>query len=373
MPAAGARTGRAILTFPASRSSRARDHAVRVLIVKRDKLGDLLLTTPVVAHLASALPHVQIHLLANDYNAWVVDAHPALARLWVYPRVRHQGRLRPVAALAQLPLALRLRRAGFDWAIAMGGEESPRAVRRAIATGARRVVSYAADPARYGAGLTDPLPIPAGGHEIARMMALLAPLGIEPPPSVPPPAYRWPAEGEVFARRWLARQGLARGGYIVLGIGARFACKQPTFEQILRWSARFHAQWRLSTVFLWTPGRSDAPLYPGDDELAARVRESRVPHLHPHRGTLSEALALIAHARTSIIPDSGLMHFAAASAGGVIGLFADPNAAGSAERWGPVGPRARYLEARHAVADLSDDAVIAALDELVADSPVVAR
>jgi ADP-heptose:LPS heptosyltransferase len=345
---------------------------VRVLIVKRDKIGDLLLTTPILAHLAAELPQAEIHLLANDYNAWVVEAHPAIARLWVYPRVRHEGRLRPAAALAHLPLALNLRRARFDWAIAMGGEESPRAVRRAIATGARRVVAYAADPARYGRGLTDPLPTPAAGHEIARMLALLAPLGVAAAARAPAPVYRWPAEGEAFAQRWLAARGLARGGYIVLGIGARFACKQPTLEQIVRWSARFHAQWRLSTVFLWTPGRDDAPLYPGDDALAARVVASGLPHLHPHRGTLAQALALIANARTTIVPDSGLMHFAAASAGGVLGLFADPPAAGAAERWGPVGPRARYLEARTSVADLADDAVVAALDALIADSPVAA-
>jgi heptosyltransferase III len=345
---------------------------VRVLIVKRDKIGDLLLTTPILAHLAAGLPRAEIHLLANDYNAWVVEAHPALTRLWVYPRVRHAGRLRPAAAFAHLPLAWNLRRARFDWAIAMGGEESPRAVRRAIASGARRVVAYVADPARYGAGLTDPLPIPSGGHEIARMMALLAPLGIAVAGPAAAPVYRWPAEGEEFARRWLAANGLARGGYIVLGIGARFACKQPTLEQIVRWSARFHARWRLSTVFLWTPGPVDAPLYRGDDALAARVVASGLAHVHPHRGTLAQALALIANARTTIIPDSGLMHFAAASAGGVLGLFADPLEAGSAERWGPVGPRARCLEARTSVAEICDDAVVAAVDALIAASPVAA-
>ena len=67
---------------------------MRILVVKRDKLGDLLLTTPVLAHLAAARPEVELHLLANDYNAWVVAGHPALARVWVYPRVKHGGRVR---------------------------------------------------------------------------------------------------------------------------------------------------------------------------------------------------------------------------------------------------------------------------------------
>lgn len=345
---------------------------MRVLIVKRDKLGDLLLTTAVFAHLKAARPDAEIHLLANDYNAWVARDDPALARIWVYPRVRHDGHVRPAAVFAQLPLAWKLRRASFDWAIAMGGEESPRAVWRAIATGARRVAAYVRDPARYGRGLTDPLPVPSAGHEIMRMMSLLAPLRIEPPARAPVPAYRWPVEGEAFARRWLAARGLARGRYIVLGIGARFACKQPTFEQILRWTTRFRDRWALPTVFLSTPGSTAAAFYRGDDEIANRLRARGLPHVHPHRGTLAEALALIADARTSIVPDSGLMHFAAASRGGVVGLFADPQSTGAADRWGPVGPRAHFLQARNAVAEIPDDAIIAAVEQLVADSPALA-
>ena len=340
---------------------------MRVLVVKRDKLGDLLLTTAVLAHMKAMQPDIELHLLANDYNAWVARDDPALARIWIYRRTRDAGRLRPAAALAQLPLSWKLRRARFDWAIAMGGEESPRAVRRAIATGARRVVAYVRDPRRYGRRLTDPLPVPSSGHEIARMLALLAPLRIPAPVHTPAPAYRWPADGEAFAQRWLAERGLARGRYVVLGIGARFACKQPTFAQIVRWSRQFHERWEMQTVFLWTPGQVDAGFYRGDDDIAARVIAERLPWLHPHRGTLSEALALVAHAATSIMPDSGLMHFAAASHGGVVGLFADPAETGAAERWGPVGKRARFLVAPHAVAEISDDAVIDALEPLLAD------
>jgi ADP-heptose:LPS heptosyltransferase len=340
---------------------------MRVLVVKRDKLGDLLLSSAVFAHMKAMRPQIELHLLANDYNAWVARDDPALARTWIFRRVRDAGRLRPGAAITQLPLLLQLRRARFDWAIAMGGEESPRAVRRAIATGARRVVAYVRDPGRYGRRLTDPLPEPPGGHEIARMLGLLAPLRIAPPAHMPVPAYRWPAEGAAFAGRWLAERGIVRGRYIVLGIGARFACKQPTFEQIIGWSRRFRERFAMPTVFLWTPGRTDAGFYRGDDDVAARVIAERAPGLHAHRGTLSEALALIAGAATSIMPDSGLMHFAAASPGGVVGLFADAVETGAPERWGPVGERARFLQAPRAVAEIPDDAVIAALEPLVAD------
>jgi len=339
---------------------------MRILVVKRDKLGDLLLTTPVLAHLAAARPGDELHLLANDYNAWVVAGHPALARVWVYPRVKHGGRVRVGAALAHLPLAWQLSRARFDVAIAMGGEESPRAIRRALATGARRVIGYAADPAGYGARLTDALPPPSAGHEVDRMMALLAPLGVAPPAAVPAPAWTPSAPTTDRARGWLAGQGLAPDRFILLGLNARFACKQPDPAQVARWTAHWQTTWGLPTVLVWTPGRRDDRHYPGDDELAARVLAQTPPFVRPHVGSFDQALGLAALARTTVAPDSGLMHFAAASPGGVLGLFADPARAGSAERWAPLGPRAAFLEAPLAVSELADDDVHAALAPLAA-------
>ncbi len=342
---------------------------MRILIVKRDKLGDLLLATSVLAHLASARPDAEIHLLANDYNAWVACDHPALARCWVYPRVRHGGRVRLRAALAQLPLALALAAQRFDVAIAMGGDETPRGIRRAIATGAHRVVAYAAEPSRYGKRLTDPLPLPVSGHEVARMGALLAPLSIAPPVSWPWPRYALPETGHAFAHAWLATRGLARDRYVVLGLGARRAKKQPSADQIARWSERFAHEFGLATVFMWTPGKSDNPLYPGDDDIAAPLLARALPHLHPFRGPIPEALGLIFNARTSVLPDSGLMHFAAASPGGVLGLFADPADSAPAARWAPLGPRALHIEAERRIAELDDKAILAPLAPLLVASP----
>lgn len=68
---------------------------MKILVLKRDKIGDLLLTTPLFAQLKLALPgaRVETHLLANDYNAWVAAGNPHLDRIWVYRRVRNRGRV----------------------------------------------------------------------------------------------------------------------------------------------------------------------------------------------------------------------------------------------------------------------------------------
>jgi ADP-heptose:LPS heptosyltransferase len=345
-------------------SRRSAAPIVRVLIIKRDKLGDLLLTRPVITRLAAAVPQAEIHLLANDYNAWVASDHPALARTWIYPRVRNDGRVHAGAALAQIPLGWRLVRARFDAALVMGGDESHRAIRRALATRATRVVAYASEPARYGRRLTDPLPPPRDGHEVARMLALLAPLGVAPS-AVEAPTFTPPADALAFAATWLPARGLAAGQYVVIGLGARKAKKQPTAEQVARWATRIFAEHGLAAVLMWTPGTASNAGYPGDDALAQAIVDRGLAHVHPFRGPIREALGLISSARTSVMPDSGLMHFAAASAGGVLGLFADPLDSAPAARWAPLGPRARHLEAPRRVSELADADVFRVLDPLL--------
>ena len=318
-------------------------------------------------HARTCWPDAELHVLANDYNAWVVRDHPAVTRLWVYPRVRHAGRIRLAAALAYPGLALALRAQRFDWAIVAGGDESPRGIKRALATRAVRTVAYAADRARYGARLTDPL-WPAQGHELERMLRELAVLGAPLPERPGTPTFLVPSEWRAAADAWLAARGLVRGGFIVLGLGARRAKKQPGVEQIARWTTAWHARWGLPTVFMWTPGKGDNPLYPGDDDVALPVVARKLPHLVPFRGPIPDAIALIDAARASLIPDSGLMHFAAAAPGGVVGLFAAPEESAPAARWAPLGPRATWLEAERAVSELPDDVVHAAMARLV-DAP----
>lgn len=356
-----------ILGYGIRQSARAENRAAteqpRILILKRDKLGDMLLATPMLACLRQHFPEARIDVLANTYNAWVLDGNPHINKVWAYEKVREGARLRPWAALAQVRQVLELRRQRYDWIIVANGEFSHRAITRAAWLGGRRVVAYAEALARP-ACLTDGLTPPSGVHEARRMLGLLAPLGISPPEQTPPVHYALPDSAADFALAWLAERGLRPGHYITLGLGARRAKRQPSAEQVQRWTHYFYQHWGLQTVFMWTPGRSDNPLYPGDDDIAQPVLDANMPWLHPFRGPIKPALGLIWHGRTSLFPDSGLMHFAAASPGGVLGFFAEIDASPPPAQWSPVGPRARWLEAAKTLADLSDETVFAALETL---------
>jgi len=334
----------------------------RILVLKRDKLGDMLLTTPLLAVLRQRLPGAAIEVLASDYNAWVLGGNPHVDRVWVYRRSRVGNSISVVGGLQQAILGARLRFEHFDVAIAAQGESSPRAARRARWVGAARTIAYV-DPGEPR--VSDPISPPASGHERDRMIGLLAPLGIGIPADPPTPLFAPPQPLLAQAARSLEAQGLVAGRYAIIGLGARRAAKQPDKGQVLRWSAWLKRVHGLDTVFMWTPGRSDNPHYPGDDDVAKPVLAQAPDWLHPFRGPLWSALGLVWHARVSIFPDSGLMHFAAASPGGVLGLFAQADVSPPPSRWAPLGPKARWLEARQAVGELDDEAVFARLGEML--------
>lgn len=338
---------------------------MKVLVIKRDKLGDLLLAAPMLAQLKRAVPGVEVHLLANDYNAWVVEGNPDVDRTWVYRRVRSGGRVSLGAAWNGLRQGFELRAERFDWVIVANGDESPRAIKRGLSVKGRRTVAVCGVASNFP-GLSDPLPVEHSLHEVERMLRLLGPLGVPMPATADTPRYVLPAPSAAFAAQWLKERNLNPGGYVVLGLGARRPKKQPSTNQVLVWSAHFKREWGLDTVFMWTPGKSDDPLYPGDDATAQPVLDAQAPQILPHRGPIREALGLIWNARTSLFPDSGLMHFAAASPGGVLGFFAETDVSPHPRQWGPRGERAGYLEAEKSVQELGDEAVMQAVARLVA-------
>jgi ADP-heptose:LPS heptosyltransferase len=334
---------------------------MKILVVKRDKIGDLVLATPLLRVLRAALPEARIELLASDYNAWLLRGNRDVDRVWTYRRSRVGSRVSVAGALQQAILMARLRLQRYDVAIAAGGEISPRAARRAAFAGARRTIAYAGEEGPF---VSDPLSAPRSGHERDRMIGLLSPLGIRAPEAPPLPAHEPSRESLEQARSWLAARGLSPRGYIVMGLGARRPQRRPEPEQVIRWSRRVRAALGLQTLLMWTPGRGDNPVYPGDDDVAEPVLAADLPGLHPFRGDLQGAVALVWHARTSIFPDSGLMHLAAASPGGVLGLFAQTDTSPHPSQWGPLGVNVDYLEAPARVAELDDDRVLERLTRL---------
>ena len=345
---------------------------MKVLILKRDKVGDMLLVTPMLEHLRRSLPQARIHMLANDYNAWVIEGNRNIDRLWIYPRVRHGASLRPLALFEQAWQVLALRRQKFDVAIAAGGVVSPRAVGRIVRLGARRTVAYA------GAGpdadnpvfrkISDPIAYDRSLHEVESNLRLLAPLGVPMPTATLHPSYDLTPQWREPGAAWVAQQGLTAGKFVVIGLNARRVKRKPTTQQILAWARHFKEDLGLDSVLIWQPGPADNRVYPGDDEIVAPFMRQLPPWLKPFRNPedVRAAMGVIWHAATSIFPDGGIAHLASVSPGGVLALFAETDVSPHPDNWRPHARRATYLEARKTVAEITDAQVFERIDWLLA-------
>ena len=60
----------------------------RFLVIRRDNIGDLVCTTPLIAALRRARPGAFIAALVNSYNREVLDGNPHLDRVYAYGKAK---------------------------------------------------------------------------------------------------------------------------------------------------------------------------------------------------------------------------------------------------------------------------------------------
>ena len=93
--------------------------APRILLMRPDHLGDMVLTTPVLDALKQRAPDAHITMMVGPWSSEVVARHPAIDRLLVYPfpgfRRASQNPFSPYILL--ISAAKQLRRGQYDLAI----------------------------------------------------------------------------------------------------------------------------------------------------------------------------------------------------------------------------------------------------------------
>ena len=62
---------------------------MKILVIRRDNIGDLVCTTPLFAALRQHYPHARIDALVNSYNGPVLAGNPDLDHVYVYSKYKH--------------------------------------------------------------------------------------------------------------------------------------------------------------------------------------------------------------------------------------------------------------------------------------------
>lgn len=336
----------------------------RYLVVRRDNIGDLVLTTPLIRALRQHQPDAWIGALVNSYNAPALSGNADLDAVFAYDKAKHRPeRSRFAVYRDTLRLLLSLRGLHLDTVILAGPGAQRQAYQltrwlRPVATLGFVTPDFAPSgvtlPVDYGNGATL--------HEAEDVFRLLAPLGIQ---GAVPPASVHADRALVNALRPQAQAALAGAmPWIAVQISARRIKQRWPVERYAALMQQLHATQGAGFLLFWAPGVAEDARHPGDD---ARVRDlidalpGDIPvYAHPtlDLGSLIAGLSL---ADAVITPDGGAMHLAAALGKPVIALFGDSPVA----RWRPWCAEHEIVQADSGdVADVPVSAVVAAWNRL---------
>jgi ADP-heptose:LPS heptosyltransferase len=341
--------------------------APRFLVIRRDNIGDLVCTTPLIHALRQHYPAAAITALVNSYNAPVLANNPDIDAVFAYTKAKH----RPPGTSAlrvywdRLRLFAHLRKLHFDYAILAAPGFQPRLLRLARFAGAKRVLGFI-EPGKTGASaITYGVPYEAGKpqHEAEAVFQLLAPLGIEGPP---PAAQVFPQPDEVARAKAALHSAIP--GQAPLLIGIHISARKPS----QRWPAqnfaalmkRLHEEHQAAFMLFWSPGETGNPLHPGDDAKAQEIAAATtgIPVLAYPTNNLEQLVAGLSLCDKVICSDGGAMHLAAGLGKPILCFFGKSDAT----RWRPWGVPYMVLQPPSLdVANLSTDEVLSGFRELI--------
>jgi lipopolysaccharide heptosyltransferase I len=307
----------------------------RILLVRLSALGDVVNTLPAVSAVREAFPRARLGFIVEDRCRDVVLGHPAIDRVYVYPRKRWQsdffrfwrwGRL--VSEVGAFFREIRSER--YD--VALDFQGNLKGALHSWLSGSPERIGFARGHCSELNWLFSTFRVrPATEYRVEKFLSLLAPLGIAPSR----PRYVLPRSEESRARaqRSIRELGWGEGDYIVLHPGT------SEFGKIKRWPLdRFGAlARRLSAeghrvLVVWGPGER------GMAETIAREGGPAVRVAMETRSILDLA-ELIAGARVFVGADSGPLHIASAVGVRSVALFGPKDPA----VYGPYNPLGRVV------------------------------
>jgi heptosyltransferase III len=330
---------------------------MKILVIRRDNIGDLVCTTPLFSALRKHYPEAKIAALVNSYNAPVLSGNPEIDNVHVYRKAKHRkpGESRLEIWWETCQLMLRLRKERFDVAIVATPALQPGAHRFARWTGARRIIAYS----ESAGGNSCPLTQIDGMHESELVMRLLQPLGIN---DAPGPLSIF-ADRELAARVAIPAVALPSTPLIALHISARKPAQRWPEDRFAELAHALHARFGASFLVFWSPGADNHPQHPGDDakagHLLALCRD--IPVLACKTERLEDLIAGLSRCDYVICSDGGAMHIAAGLGKPLVCFFGNSGA----ERWHPWGVPYELLQpASRNVIDVSVEDALEAFDRL---------
>lgn len=297
----------------------------RIIIVRMDRIGDVVLSGPAIKAVRAAYPDSRIAVLVRPYAREVVDGNPYIDEVITYDKSGKEKGL-----FGKLKFIASLKNKKFDLAIILHPKNSSHIL--AYLAGIPKRLGY---NKKSGIFLTKKIPHTKQyglKHEIDYALDLLRYIGIESSDkSLNMPVNR---ASEERIKDLFDKNGISQND-MVITIHPAASCRSRRWasERFAKASDALAEKYGARIVIISGPG--------GDKMMGDRVAElMRFGPLNlAGKTSVSDLASVLRRSLLLISNDSGPVHISCAVGTPVISIFSRKDRGISPERWGPVGKR----------------------------------
>ena len=293
----------------ADRGARSQDRSRQYsLIVQTAFIGDTILTTPLIAELATRGP---VDIVTTPVSAGLLQNNPGVRRIFVFDKRNAQ---RGIGGLWTMARTIRRHRAehdaGIDRAVAYLAQGSPRSAALAVLAGVHERIGFATSPAR--AMYTKRVPYIENQHHAARLWLLAFPNEQRAEPRAERLRPRlFPGAAEKAAVNDLLQERGVSGPFIAMAPGSVWGTKRwPYYPELAKMVST-----RLPVVVIG--GKDDQAQA---DAISSAVPADRFVSAVGRLSLLASA-ELIGRARVLVSNDSSPTHMASAMGTPTVTIF----------------------------------------------------
>lgn len=281
---------------------------LNILIIRRDNIGDLLCTTPLMVGIKEQLKVARLDVVTNAYVAPVLKGNAFIDTLYVYHKLKHGHTSFFKVIVERLKLILNLSQHHYDYILAFDA----RALNLTRFLRKTKVLTPMID-------WTNKTEVERA-WELGQRMGLK---GLPGPLTLPLHLYD-PSSDKKNSQT------------IGIHISARRIKQQyPTTAWVTLIRTLHDMDANLTFHIFWSPGDAMNTMHPGDDEKADTLKNAlkNLPIQFIPTPSLESLMEGLQRCGSMIMSDGGAMHMAAALNRPTIALFGDSNA----KRWRPWG------------------------------------
>ncbi len=309
----------------------------RILVVKLDHIGDVLLATPIFSNLHQEYPNTELHALTGSWSRVILENHPDVDKVLEYNSPVFCRDDQSTSIKDSLQLYRQLRKQKYDLLVELRGDwriglfsllrVTPKRINRASLQIANRLG----------------FPHFSGTHETTRNLDVLKQTGIPIP--IQNTTFAVSREDENWGSNFIATQGI-KNEYPLIAI-------HPGSPIVLkRWKPERYAEladWLISqkhAQIMFVGVKDEIPVI---DQIQNTMNGESINIAG--QTTLTQLAAILQKCKVFIGNDSGPMHLAAAVGTQTIGLFGP----GDPTRFSPVGDKCQVIQKKQDCPPCSGD------------------